>query len=33
MELIIRKDKEIRFDILPLVIKILNAKYDILELK
>ena len=33
MELLIRKDKEIRFDILPLVIKILNAKYDILELK
>jgi vacuolar-type H+-ATPase subunit C/Vma6 len=33
IELLIRKDKEIRFDILPLVIRILNAKYEILEFK
>jgi len=33
IELLIRKDKEIRFDILPHVINVLNAKYDILELK
>lgn len=33
MELLIKKDKEIRFDILPHVINSLHAKYDILELK
>ena len=31
MELLIKKDKEIKFDILPFVIKLLHSKYEMLE--